>query len=197
MHVDRRIASRLSRCHPYKPPQKSPCYFRQSFLQQEGNLKVEPSRSQYLDKDESRNRTREPDHERGCRPPSAARSPLRETKGRDGPYSSFRPIDGGAAAQGQMRGRPIKQEGRRGRAYRQKTGRPARFCGDARSRRGCAARAQAPGETGEVRSRAARQNKKARPGSPRGGPQHMQGRTPLAGRRRPALPRTTPQYHRR
>lgn len=28
-------------------------------------------------------------------PPSAARSPLRETTGRDGPYSSFRPIDGG------------------------------------------------------------------------------------------------------
>ena len=122
MHVDRRMTSRLSRCHPYKPPQKSPCYFRQSFLHQGGNLKVEPSRSQYLDKDESRNRAREPDHERGRRPPSAARSPLRETTGRDGPYSSFRPIDGGAAAQGQMRGRPIKQKGRRDRAYRQKNG---------------------------------------------------------------------------
>lgn len=164
MHVDRRIASRLSRCHPYKPPQKSPCYFRQSFLHQEGNLKVEPSRSQYLDKDESRNRTREPDHERGCRAPRqpdrhcAKRRggtvpfrrflvPRRETTGRDCPYSSFRPICGGAAAQGQMRGRPIKQEGRRDRAYQQKTGRPARFCGDARSRRG----------------RAARQNKKGPP----------------------------------
>ena len=115
MHVDRRITSRLSRCHLYKPPQKSPRYFRQSFLHQEGNLKVEPSRSQYLDKDESRNRTREPDHERGRRPPSAARSPLRETTGRDCPFSSFfssfRPIDGGAAAQGQMRGRPIGARG--------------------------------------------------------------------------------------
>ena len=73
--------------------------------------------------------------------------PRGETTGRDRPYSSFRPIDGGAAAQGQMRGRPIKQKGRRDRAYRQKTGRPARCCGDARSRRG----------------RAARQNKKGPP----------------------------------
>lgn len=46
--------------------------------------------------------------------------PRGETTGRDRPYSSFRPIDGGAAAQGQMRGRPIKQKGRRDRAFLQK-----------------------------------------------------------------------------
>lgn len=144
MHVDRRIASRLSRCHPYKPPQKSPCYFRQSFLHQEGNLKVEPSRSQYLDKDESRNRTREPDHERGCRAPTAARSPLRETKGRDGPLSSFSctaqgndgkgpslpvilPVSGGASAPKQARrGRAGQEEERRDRAFLQKSRRTSR-----------------------------------------------------------------------
>ena len=114
-------------------------------------------------------------------PPSAARSPLRETTGRDGPYSSFSctargndgkgpslpvilPVSGGASAPKQARrGRAGQEEERRDRAFLQKRAPRGPFCGDARSRRGRGARAQAPGETGEVRSRAARQNKKGPP----------------------------------
>ena len=98
-------------------------------------------------------------------PPSAARSPLRETTGRDGPYSSFSctaqgndgkgpslpvilPVSGGASAPKQARrGRAGQEEERRDRAFLQKRAPRGPFCGDARSRRG----------------RAARQNKKGPP----------------------------------
>ena len=70
-------------------------------------------------------------------PPSAARSPLRETAG-----------SGGAPAPKQARrGRAGQEEGRRDRAFLQKRAPRGPFCGDARSRRG----------------RAARQNKKGPP----------------------------------
>ena len=215
MHVDRRIASRLSRCHPYKPPQKSPCYFRQSFLHQEGNLKVEPSRSQYLDKDESRNRTREPDHERGCRAPRQPDRPCakrrggtvpfrrflvprRETTGRDRPFpSSCR-----SAAERRLLNRregdaPGKRRGAKiAHIDKKRADRPGSV-----GMRDLGAAAPPEHRPPARRGRSARgppdKTKKARPGSPRGGPQRMQGKTPLAGRRRPALPRTTPQYHRR
>ena len=82
-----------------------------------------------------------------------------------------------------MRGRPIKQKGRRDRAYRQKNGPTARFCGDARSRRGRAARAQAPGETGggPLAGRPTKQ-KRSRAGRPPRGPARTR-----AKRKRPLL----------
>lgn len=109
---------------------------------------------------------------------------MRETTGRDGPYSSFSCtaqgsdgkgpslpvillVSGGASAPKQARrGRAGQEEERRARAFLQKRAPRGPFCGDARSRRG----------------RGAQPNKKARPGSPRGGPARTR-----AKRKRPLL----------
>ena len=107
---------------------------------------------------------------------------------RDSPFSSFSciaprndgkgpslpvilPVSGGASAPKQARrGRAGQEEGRRDRAFLQKRAPRGPFCGDARSRRGRAARAQAPGETGggPLAGRPTKQKRPAR-GDPRAG----------------------------
>ena len=120
-------------------------------------------------------------------PPSAARSPLRETTGRDGPYSSFSctaqgndgkgpslpvilPVSGGASAPKQARrGRAGQEEERRDRAFLQKRAPRGPFCGDARSQRA----APPAGPWGP------RRRKRPAPGLPGAGLSTCKGKRPL------------------